>query len=138
MPCSHSPAVRCGCARKLHSHAETAYGLPGSAPIGEHGRAGSDRDRVPARLRVGEEHERAGGRVDLVAVDREARVAGEHDVELLVAARGSRGLRVLLDHILPGGRRRVGVDAEGAHAERVAQRMPEQRAADRRDRLELG
>ena len=40
------------------------------------------------------------------------------------------GLFVLLDDVVPGGRRGVCVHPETVHPERVAQRVPEQRPAD--------
>jgi len=99
----------------------------------EHGGAGLLGDRVPLRRRVGQEHERAGGRVELLAVEHEAGVAADHDVELLVA---EPLLGVPLDHVLARRHGGIGVDAERLHAEQVAQRQPAQ--AGGMDGLDLG
>ena len=55
---------------------------------------------MAARVGIGEEDAGAGGRVDLLSVDREARVAVQHDVELLVPAALPVGLLVLLDDVV--------------------------------------
>ena len=67
-----------------------------------------------------QEDDRAGGSVELLAVEREPRAAGDDDVELLVAA----PLDVLLDHPAPDALRRVRVRAERADAEPAADRPP--------------
>ena len=67
--------VDVGRARNLHSHEETSNGLPGSPPTASTVVSSDDRHGVTARVRIGEEHAGARGRVDLLAVDREARVA---------------------------------------------------------------
>ena len=73
--------------------------MPGLAADREHGRARLLGARVALHRRVAEEDERARGRVDLLAVERERRAAGDDDVELLVA---EPLLGVLLDDVLPG------------------------------------
>src|SRR4051794_597359 len=52
------------------------------------GRPRLQRDRVAVDLRIGQVHVGAGGRVDLVAVEREARASAEDEVELLVLLLG--------------------------------------------------
>src|SRR5262245_28051607 len=103
--------------------------LAGLAADGEHDRAVLRRDGVAQRRRLGEEDARAGGRIQLLAVDREPRAARKHDVELLVAA-VLVALAMLLDDLVAGARRRVRVDAEALDAERPAERVPEQLAVE--------
>jgi ATP phosphoribosyltransferase regulatory subunit HisZ len=73
--------------------------------------------------------------VDPLAVDLEHGLAGDHDVELLLAARPVAGFVVRLDQLVARLRRRVGVDAKPGDAERAAHRPPE-RARDG-DAIEL-
>ena len=108
--------------------------LAGLAAEREHGRsrllgAGEARDR-----RIAEEDGRAGGHVDLVAVEDERRAPGDDDVELLVA---EPLLVVLLDDVLAGLRRRVGVDPERGDPEVLPERRPAQRPRARQ-RLHVG
>src|SRR5215203_1176940 len=74
-------------------------------------------DRAPAELRVADEDGGAVRRIDLLACDREDRVAGEDDVQLLVPVRAGAGLVVFPDHARPRGGRPHRVDAEGADSE---------------------
>src|SRR5439155_13504016 len=88
--------------------------LAARGPDREHLRSRVRRDRFP--LLLGRDvDERAGGRIELLAADRERGAAGEDDVQLLVAA----GLLVLGDDLLP---RPAGpeVDAERLDPEVVA------------------
>src|SRR5215212_1705864 len=74
-------------------------------------------DRAPAQLRVADEDGGAVRSIDLLARDREDRMAGEDDVELLVPIRAGAGFVVLADQSRP---RRDGphrVDAERADPE---------------------
>ena len=75
----------------------------GHAADREDGRARLDRDRVAAHRRVADEDDGAVRRVDLGAVERERRVARDHDVGLLVP---ERLLGVLLDDVVAGARPR--------------------------------
>src|SRR4051794_38202756 len=83
-------------------------------------------DGLAGQRGVRDEDERPGGRVDRLAVDAEPRGAADDDVELLVAGRAAlRGrLVVALDGLISGRGGDPGVDAEGADAEVVAQRLP--------------
>ena len=74
--------------------------LAAPAADGEHGRPVLRGDRAAPRRRVGEEDDRAGGRVDRLARQRERRAPAEHDVQLLVVPRGGAELVVLLDDVL--------------------------------------
>ena len=108
----------------------------GSPPTASTSVSGRVADRVPARGRIGEEDEAPGLDQHLLAVDREPRAPLQHHVELLVAA-GLVALDVVLDQLVAGRGRRVGVQAEAAHVERMAQRMPasgRRRTAGRRRR----
>ena len=70
----------------------------GRAPPG----ARLGRDRLAHRADL-DEHARAGGRVELLAVDRERRAAVEHEVELLVGVSGAGGRLVVgLDELVAG------------------------------------
>ena len=71
----------------------------GLAAEREHGRAVLLGHRVAARRRVGQEHERAGGRVDVSPSSSKRARPREHDVHLLVVA---ALLGVVLDHVLAG------------------------------------
>jgi hypothetical protein len=83
----------------------------------DHDRAVRLRRRAAAELRVADEDHGALRRVDLLAGDREDGVAGEDEVQLLVAV-GSRACLVVLGHRgRPGGDRANGVDAECSDAE---------------------
>ena len=104
------------------------------AADGQHRGLGGGRDRVAPDLRVADEDDRARRRVDHLVVERERRSAREDDVDLLVP---ERLLRVLLDDGVPGVRRDVRVDSEGADVQRPTNRAPEERAADDRNRLDL-
>jgi hypothetical protein len=78
--------------------------------------------------------ERAGRRVDLLAVEGERRASAQHDVDLLVAV---RALGVLLDHPLAGLLRRVCVRAERADVEPAPERSPRQALVVGGERLEV-
>jgi hypothetical protein len=81
-----------------------------------------------------DEDDRAGRSIERLAVERERRTPGEHDVDLLVA---ERGLRVLLDDDIADAGGGIGVDPERADIERPSDRFPQERAVDDRDRLDL-
>jgi hypothetical protein len=93
IPRSGSPRSRCGAAA---SHASQ-----GEASDDEHRRALLATDRLAADFRIRDEDERPLGRVDLLAVEGEERVALRDEVELLVAAGAGPELVVLLDHVPP-------------------------------------
>ncbi len=97
------------------SHADGVNASPRLRADREHRRARLERDRRALHRRVGQVDDRAGGRVDLLAVEGERRVAGDHDVDLLVA---EALLGVLLDHLAADLGRRV----------RVRSRTPRSRA----------
>jgi hypothetical protein len=77
---------------------------------------------------VVEVDERAGGRVDLLPVHGERRMPGEDEVDLLVP---ELLLRMVFDDLVTGVSRGVGVDTERRNAERLAHRLPDERAEDR-------
>src|SRR5207247_1053694 len=120
---------------------EEPLGAEGELPGGglEALRLGADRHDRGSRLerlrhtvlsRL-EEDERAGRCVELLFACAEARPAADDDVELLVR------VGVLLDDEVALLLAAVRVDAEGADAERVADRLPLEQAAERRERLDL-
>ena len=91
----------------------------------DHRRSGLLRDRVAPLADVVEVDHRPGGRIDLLAVDREDGMPGVHEVDLLVP---ELLLGVLLDDLVARVRGRVGVDPEGRDAERLAHGLPDERA----------
>jgi hypothetical protein len=75
--------------------------------------------------RIANEDDRSGGRVDLLAVDREDRVSGHHGEELLVAVRLVLlvvGLVMRFDHLVAGVSGR-GVDTERLDVEMATEEM---------------
>ena len=115
---SQSPASAYGKRGKKYSQ-PTARARPRPPPTASTVVPGSSAHRACARCGSSQVDERAGRRVDLLAVDREHRVARDDDVHLLVA---ERLLGVLLDHLVAGLRRRVRVHPERGDAERAADR----------------
>ena len=96
--------------------------LLGTAADAEERRPGLVRHGAALHRRVAHEHERAGRRVHLLAVDGEGRVPGDDDVELLLPA-----VPVQLVVLLDDDARRDGdvrVDAERADVEEVANEVP--------------
>ena len=92
-------------------------------------------DRASLDRRISDEDQRACGRVDLLALERERRVSADDDVQLLLAS-VSMGLVVLLDdHARLDGD--VGVHAEGADVEIVPDRVPVV-AVSRAEALDVG
>jgi hypothetical protein len=89
---------------------------------------------VPLDGGIADEDGGSGWSVDSLAVEREGRAAGQDDVDLLVSI-GLLG--VLLDDVVAGLRRDVGVDPEGTHVERPSHGSPEERPVDDRDRLDV-
>ena len=106
-------------------------GVAGARARDEHGRPRLLRDGAAPRGRIADEHERAGRCVDLFAVDREGRMPLDDDVELLVLR---HHLGVLADHAPAGLLGAVGVHAEAADAEVIANRDP---GVSLRDLVEL-
>src|SRR6185503_2834760 len=105
----------------------------------EHGRPLHEPDRRAPHFRVRDEDERSAGRIDLLAVEGEDRVAPGDEVELLVTAGAGAELVVFLDHPAAVGERRIGVDSEALDPEADAHwENPEPaRAGDRRNLVEL-
>jgi hypothetical protein len=153
----HVPAARRDERERVAARPEPAdLARPALLPIGglerdaarradrQDGRPGLARDRLPHERGVGDEHERPLGGVDLLVGDREPRVAAEHDVQLLVPVRAAvlGRLVVALDGLTARLRRHPGIDAEGADAEVVAERLPVRLGVrvehDRRDVVEVG
>ena len=95
-------------------------------------RLGGDRGAVGAGAH---QHDRARTRIEIVAIDREARAAAEHHVELLVAAAVGR-LVVRLDHRLAGGLGAVGRDADRPDAKQRSQWVPSE-SGGKINRLDL-
>src|ERR671938_2031721 len=87
------------------------------AACGADGEDGSVPRSLPTRLRP-DEHERPCGRVDGLAVDLEARIAVEHDVQLLL----SGPCLVMLADQRAVLARRVGVDSKRVDPEVLAHR----------------
>ena len=85
--------------------------------------------------RVADEDDRAGRRVEILAVDRELRAAAEDDVHLLVPAGAAAQLVVVLDDVLADALARVDVRPERADPEPAPQRVPDD--ARDRDRVEV-
>ena len=104
-------------------HFEGAAGPPADR---QGDRAGLDRRGGAAHRRIVDGDERPGRPVELLAGDRECRVAGDDEVDLFVPAGAAAELVVILDELASGGVRDVGVHAEGVDAEQVAQRLPAQ------------
>jgi hypothetical protein len=94
------------------------------------------RDRPPVHGRIAHEYERAGGRVELLAVELEPRPAAQDDVQLLVPA-AVDGLGVALDDLLAGALGGVAADAGHARPQRGAKRAPHELGAAPRHRLDL-
>src|SRR5262249_20636150 len=76
-------------------------------------------------------HERAGGCVDLLAVDGKASVALQDDVQLLLAGVRDGRLAVLVDDLSAGLDGTVGIDAEALDAEVLAHLVADAPVADR-------
>ena len=95
-------------------------GLPAER---EHDRVRIERHRAAAQHGIADEDELAGAQLVLVALDREARAAAQHEVDLLVL---EVGLAVLLDDLRAGLPRRIGVDTEALDPEPAAHRAPDE------------
>jgi hypothetical protein len=78
------------------------------------------RARDALRFGVSHEHERPGWRIDLVAADLEARMAAEHEVELLVS---TGAFLMALDHLV-AARASPGARAESVDVELMPDRGP--------------
>ena len=113
--------------------------LPGARLIGraglaahrQHGRARLERHGAALLGGIANEDERPGRRIDLLAGDGERRVAGEHEVQLLMAG---GHLVVLGDHRGAGLARRPRVDPKRLHVELLPDRRPPVRPLEVGDR----
>lgn len=89
---------------------------------------------MPLHIHVTDEDEGPRRRVECLVIEREGCPTGEHEVDLLVP---ERALRMLLDDVVARIRRDVRVDSERSDVERPTNRLPQERAAHDRDRLDF-